>query len=204
MPARAAVAERQHHCYLLSRPSESYLQSTQDTDNAYGRRGGKKRKRTVVQRLAKSYIGYTVNPTRRLRQHNGELVGGAHSTSRNTSHNWRMSVYVYDLGCKTRGLFFEHVWKIRCQRTGHLSSFESRCERLIRMLTVPCSQRKCKHKECHHRMFRTLQSQLMMDYEQTRRPLVVHWPWSLIDNWIIDYRFRTFIVPICLEVDMTR
>jgi predicted GIY-YIG superfamily endonuclease len=30
-----------------------------------------------------TYVGYTINPTKRLRQHNGEIKGGAKYTSRN-------------------------------------------------------------------------------------------------------------------------
>jgi predicted GIY-YIG superfamily endonuclease len=39
----------------------------------------------------KTYVGYTVDPVRRLRQHNGELVGGARATHGDT---WRMAYLV--------------------------------------------------------------------------------------------------------------
>lgn len=43
-----------------------------------------------------NYVGYTVNMSRRLRQHNGELVGGAKITSRKSDygHKWRVIALV--------------------------------------------------------------------------------------------------------------
>lgn len=42
----------------------------------------------------RSYIGITTDPTRRLRQHRGELAGGARST-RAHRENWTMLAAVY-------------------------------------------------------------------------------------------------------------
>ena len=59
-PATAAAAERQHFCYVLFQPGREYQ------GYATGR---------------STYVGYTIDPARRLRQHNGLLAGGAKGTS---------------------------------------------------------------------------------------------------------------------------
>ncbi len=45
-----------------------------------------------IPRPGKTYIGYTVDPAKRLRKHNGEIKGGAKKTSYNRP--WRMICYI--------------------------------------------------------------------------------------------------------------
>ena len=56
----------------------------------------------------KTYIGATVDPNRRLRQHNGELVGGARRTS---GAVWKRALYVGGFPDWTAALQFEWSWK---------------------------------------------------------------------------------------------
>ncbi len=61
----------------------------------------------------KTYIGATVNLERRLRQHNKELVGGAHATGAQVArgYQWRRVCYVTGFPTWQAALQFEWKWK---------------------------------------------------------------------------------------------
>ena len=58
----------------------------------------------------RSYIGFTVNPARRIRQHNGDLsCGGARKTK--LLRPWRMVCIVHGFRSHVQGLQFEWGWQ---------------------------------------------------------------------------------------------
>jgi predicted GIY-YIG superfamily endonuclease len=61
--------------------------------------------------LSKSYIGYTNNVFRRVRQHRGEIKGGARATRKHRDKDLFIAAYVGPFFSKTRAKHFEHVWK---------------------------------------------------------------------------------------------
>lgn len=69
----------------------------------------------------RSYIGATVDPARRLRQHNGEIKGGARYTR--GGRPWRRVCYVDGFQNQRQALQFEWRWK-------HMSSSGGRVSRL--------------------------------------------------------------------------
>lgn len=64
-----------------------------------------------------SYVGCTNRIRHRLRQHNGELAGGARATSRHGFVDWRVQVRVDHIPSKTDALSLERLWKIESRKT---------------------------------------------------------------------------------------
>lgn len=57
---------------------------------------------------ARTYVGATVNPARRLRQHNGELAGGARATK---GRQWTRVYLIGGFAEERAALRFEWRWK---------------------------------------------------------------------------------------------
>ena len=85
----------------------------------------------------KTYIGATVNVDRRLRQHNGELSGGAKRTTAVSTNRgaatWRRACHVEGFTGRVECLRFEWHWK-HVSRTGGGDPLTRRLEGLQRML----------------------------------------------------------------------
>ena len=58
---------------------------------------------------SKTYIGCTSDLSRRLRQHNREIVGGARKTGRD--HPWKIVGYVHGFESRKQAEQFEWAWQ---------------------------------------------------------------------------------------------
>lgn len=83
-----------------------------------------------------TYIGATINLDHRLRQHNGELKGGAKATSMKLQTNnndslWSRICYVKNFPDWKAALQFEWSWKNLCRRSDYLKIRPSIKRRLL-------------------------------------------------------------------------
>ena len=69
----------------------------------------------TVEQPSKTYVGATVDIHRRLRQHNGELSGGARATS-TVPGGWYRVCYIQGFLDERSALQFEWHWKNRSKR----------------------------------------------------------------------------------------
>lgn len=78
-----------------------------------------------------TYVGFSTNVDRRLRQHNCEIQGGAKATKGKT---WRRILTVGDFPSHTSALQFEWKWKYLTRKTKGSTAVERRCHALITLL----------------------------------------------------------------------
>lgn len=65
----------------------------------------------LISESGRTYIGATTEPDRRLRQHNGEIRGGARATAREGKGVWRRVCHVAGFPDNHAALSFEWRWK---------------------------------------------------------------------------------------------
>jgi predicted GIY-YIG superfamily endonuclease len=80
----------------------------------------------------RTYIGATVNPDRRLRQHNGEICGGACATK---GRSWKRVALMKGFPNEVAALQFEWAWKFHARKHG--SGLKARFQGLADLLKKP-------------------------------------------------------------------
>jgi predicted GIY-YIG superfamily endonuclease len=85
----------------------------------------------------RTYIGATVSPDRRVRQHNSEISGGARATK---GRHWRRIVLVSGFPNDVAALQFEWAWKFQSRKFG--SGLKARFQGLHKLLTSSQSTSK--------------------------------------------------------------
>lgn len=85
----------------------------------------------LASETGKTYVGFSTNLDRRLRQHNGELVGGAKATK---GLSWKRICCVTGFPSQQAALQFEWKWKHLSRKQAGATAVERRCLALVTLL----------------------------------------------------------------------
>lgn len=85
----------------------------------------------LVSTEGKTYVGFTTNVDRRLRQHNGEISGGAKATR---GSSWKRICTIAGFPTQQSALQFEWKWKHLSRKAKGSTAVERRCHALYRLL----------------------------------------------------------------------
>lgn len=97
-----------------------------------------------------SYVGATNNIVRRLRQHNGEIVGGARYTSSPTLRPWALGLLATGFASKSDALSFERGWKNVSRNTSYQHVPPIGLVKVVdRRLRAATKLRDSKHRHAH-------------------------------------------------------
>ena len=88
-------------------------------------------------KTSNTYLGVTTDPSRRLRQHNGEISGGARAT-RNFGKHWRIRLVVPFL-TKSEALSIERT----CKNKRRKGKGKTPLERRINIIHTIVEQNRC-------------------------------------------------------------
>jgi predicted GIY-YIG superfamily endonuclease len=88
-----------------------------------------------------TYVGYTVNPAHRIRQHNGEICGGAQRTKRTTPGKWRMA-FIFECEQFDNHLALSFEWhlkehKKKQRRSKNIDVIQRRMKMVVAALKNP-------------------------------------------------------------------
>ncbi len=86
----------------------------------------------LINNLYYNYIGFTINPNKRLKQHNKELKGGAKYTSK--YNNWNYLFIIEGFKSKKEALQCE--WKLKHPNNKYISSYKKRIEYLNELFKI--------------------------------------------------------------------
>ena len=101
----------------------------------------------LVSTNGNTYVGATKDLTRRLRQHNKEIKGGAHATGIKVSQGemWSRAAHISGFPDWQAALQFEWRWKQLSRKLSiNINPLERRITALIELLNLPQSTSKAK------------------------------------------------------------